>query len=45
VVLAVRDDEANHRDINHGYATQLADGTERLDATAQTPSLEPSIGK
>jgi ubiquinol oxidase len=45
VVLAVRDDEANHRDVNHGYATQLADGTEGLDATAQALSLEPSIGK
>jgi ubiquinol oxidase len=43
VVLAVRDDESNHRDVNHGYANQLSDRTKTLDATPQ--GLEPSIGK
>lgn len=45
VVLAVRDDEANHRDVNHGFADQLASETRSIHATPQTQSLEPSIGK
>ena len=32
VVLAVRADEAEHRDVNHGFADALAAGAEPLDA-------------
>jgi hypothetical protein len=44
-VLAVRDDEANHRDVNHASANQLADRGENLDSMTQTLSLEHSLGR
>lgn len=35
VVLVIREDEAHHRDVNHGFACEL--GGQLVDATAQTP--------
>lgn len=45
VVLAVREDEENHRDVNHCFADKLANETKNLAVTAQAASLESFIGK
>jgi ubiquinol oxidase len=44
VVIAVRDDEAGHRDVNHDFANRLNDEKQSEAATlriAETPSGEP----
>jgi ubiquinol oxidase len=43
VVLVVRDDEAHHRDINHGYATKLAGETASTVPVAAYPKHATEI--
>jgi ubiquinol oxidase len=44
VILVVRADEAHHRDVNHGFASQLAGRPADLDRVAPYPEHAADIG-